>query len=808
MARPRGGEPAAAPSVLDDLGAEVTGIVAPVSICMALVVVLVKTLNPDGAADSSSVAIATIAYHEKDSDSAGTKLGGALLNAVVFMAVIAGMTFVLFLLFKYRCYRVIHAYMGFAMLNIFFFFTGALSIQLLRVVGLHLDLPSLAVILFNFSVGGLLSLFVLPGPLLLKQAYTVWVGICVAFIFTHIPEWTSWVLLGVMALYDLAAVLLPGGPLKILVELAIERQQDLPALIYESRPTTRPYRRGMWQRRGGGGGTAAPRSSAEFAAGGGGGAAAVVVAAAASAVLGSGGAVQRRSSGAVPLAEGVEAEGAHGARPPGRAWLGSGGRGVPRPLGEGAEEDGAAAPVLRGSGGGSSSAAALAAAEDGDGSSPVPPPGPRAAELDGAAAAARARGGGAPHHPGAASDDADASDSELGLPDGIKLGLGDFIFYSMLVGRAAMYDMMTVFSSYIAVISGLGVTLLLLALTRRALPALPVSIALGVAFYFLTRLVMEPFRRGREISACDFSSGDIPSLPLRHPCVSWRAHARAARDRSRPGCAAPARLPQAPAPGPALPPCYSGSAVLIEPQITRASSGAGPFNAGATAAKTVAPRRRAAPAAASRPLIAPAPSPAAPVATAGRMPEQQPGAAAAPEPAAPPLLRGRFHYPDGSTYEGEYRLLGGPPPEPPAGKKGGAAAAKRRAGDDETAAPAEPPRPVRHGVGARAPARARARGACTPGATPRAARCATPGTLACGAYTYTGQWVDDEMHGQGCFSFANGAAYEGGWSHNAYSGGEWAGGVMHGAGTFTDAEGHEWAGQFYNGAGPGLTCTL
>jgi hypothetical protein len=52
-------------SVLDDLGEEITGIVAPVSICMALVVVLVKALNPDGMADSSSVAIATIAYHEK-----------------------------------------------------------------------------------------------------------------------------------------------------------------------------------------------------------------------------------------------------------------------------------------------------------------------------------------------------------------------------------------------------------------------------------------------------------------------------------------------------------------------------------------------------------------------------------------------------------------------------------------------------------------------------------------------------------------------------------------------------------------------
>lgn len=52
-------------SVLDDLGEEITGIMLPVSICMALVVVLVKALNPDGQADTTTVAIATIAYHEK-----------------------------------------------------------------------------------------------------------------------------------------------------------------------------------------------------------------------------------------------------------------------------------------------------------------------------------------------------------------------------------------------------------------------------------------------------------------------------------------------------------------------------------------------------------------------------------------------------------------------------------------------------------------------------------------------------------------------------------------------------------------------
>lgn len=52
--------------------------------------------------------------------------------------------------------------------------------------------------------------------------------------------------------------------------------------------------------------------------------------------------------------------------------------------------------------------------------------------------------------------------------------------------------MPAVFTSYLAVIAGLVITLLMLALARKALPALPVSIALGVLFYFLTRLVVEP----------------------------------------------------------------------------------------------------------------------------------------------------------------------------------------------------------------------------------------------------------------------------------------------------------------------------
>lgn len=40
--------------------------------------------------------------------------------------------------------------------------------------------------------------------------------------------------------------------------------------------------------------------------------------------------------------------------------------------------------------------------------------------------------------------------------------------------------------------AGLGCTLILLAVAHKALPALPISIALAVVFYFVSRFVMEP----------------------------------------------------------------------------------------------------------------------------------------------------------------------------------------------------------------------------------------------------------------------------------------------------------------------------
>lgn len=77
-----------------------------------------------------------------------------------------------------------------------------------------------------------------------------------------------------------------------------------------------------------------------------------------------------------------------------------------------------------------------------------------------------------------------------------KLGLGDFIFYSLLVGRAATSSFVAWVVCFVVVLLGLVGTLCsLLFLKGRvpALPALPISIFLGVAAFFLTKFFGAPF---------------------------------------------------------------------------------------------------------------------------------------------------------------------------------------------------------------------------------------------------------------------------------------------------------------------------
>jgi hypothetical protein len=74
----------------------------------------------------------------------------------------------------------------------------------------------------------------------------------------------------------------------------------------------------------------------------------------------------------------------------------------------------------------------------------------------------------------------------------LKLGLGDFVFYSVLVGRSSLYDWITTIGTIISVFAGLVMTIMILVIKKKPLPALPISILLGIVVFLVTSLTLSP----------------------------------------------------------------------------------------------------------------------------------------------------------------------------------------------------------------------------------------------------------------------------------------------------------------------------
>ncbi|CAN4088367.1 unnamed protein product [Withania somnifera] len=416
-------------SILDSLGEEIVRIITPVSICMLLVVVLVSVLNNDSDSSGPSfTSVATVAYSESSSDSNWDKLKGALLNALVFVVVVTLVTFLLVLLFYFRCTKFLKYYMGFSSFLVLGFMGGEIALFLIGKFRVSIDCVSFGLSLFNFTVVGVLAVFMSKTAIVVTQGYLVVIGVLVAYWFTQLPEWTTWVLLVAMALYDLAAVLLPGGPLRLLVELAMSRDEDIPALVYEARPVINHdsvprgdvVQRRVWRE----------RRDNDF---------------------GSDENLDSRSDLNSTVNSSLES-----------------GSGLERLPSIGSDEN----------------ERNVVDVEDGQ---------VLRADSELSAPLIQHRINVRMNVQEGSNDDFALEGIGLGSSGAIKLGLGDFIFYSVLVARAAMYDFMTVYACYLAIIAGLGITLMLLAFYQKALPALPVSVLLGVLFYLLTRLLLETF---------------------------------------------------------------------------------------------------------------------------------------------------------------------------------------------------------------------------------------------------------------------------------------------------------------------------
>ncbi|XP_037088034.1 presenilin homolog [Pollicipes pollicipes] len=358
----------------------------PVTLCMVVVVATISSI-PFYREKPTTYLLYT-PFHEVSED-AGIKAWNAFANAGILISVIVFMTFVILILYKYRCYKFIHGWLILSSFMLLFLFTYIYMEEVLTAYNVPLDYISIVLSLWNFGVVGMVAIH-WKAPLVVQQAYLIFMSALMALIFIKfMPEWTTWVVLGVISVWDLIAVLCPHGPLRKLVETAQDRNEQIfPALIYSStviystvlmasgdEPPARPPRR---------------RSAAEDAE--------------------DGGFSQMNEASREERAARRRQQIVH--QPP------AGER--------------------------------------------QPPPQPQFAEEE--------------------------------EERGIKLGLGDFIFYSVLVGKASSYgDWNTTIACFVAILIGLSLTLLLLAIIKTALPALPISITFGLVFYFATRAVIAPF---------------------------------------------------------------------------------------------------------------------------------------------------------------------------------------------------------------------------------------------------------------------------------------------------------------------------
>jgi len=450
-------------------------IAQPVTITMVLAALAVVFVNDDDTREAGQEAMASAyQYFDVDGTSSGANLAHSVANALIMVSVIAAMTFVIVFLYRMKCMKCLIGYMILCSCSLLGLLGGNMLSIAFYIYSIPVDKPTFYLFVFNFAFVGVLAVFFGSGiPKYITQGYLIATAVILAWHLSFFDEWTTWTLLFMLALYDLCAVLTPCGPLKFLVEaMSQDDSPEMPGLLFEAElppDAKRPSGPKTANTKSSNAPTQDEKSSDPLRQ-------------------------DHPTNITIPLAIAKVYQLAVISVPPKSMPIlfpqhntDATGSSSPLLLNEDSNITVPDAPT-------SAQLQALVVVR-------LPPNGGRIEQVKRRGRKVyleRDRHGNPKRilwvdRNGKVFAEMKEDDEDGPERNSIRLGLGDFIFYSLLVAKAAQYSFATFAACTLVILSGLGGTLFLLSVYHHALPALPISICLGVVVYFLTRFLVEPW---------------------------------------------------------------------------------------------------------------------------------------------------------------------------------------------------------------------------------------------------------------------------------------------------------------------------
>ena len=153
--------------------------------------------------------------------------------AGIIIGIVVVQTILITVCFFYRLFKVVFAVIGIVVLGVLGYFTYKLGTDLLLVANAPLDYITFFFFTWNWAAVGLIVVF-MQVPDFLAKVYLVVLSSLMAFSFSSLPALVTWILLALLAVWDLVAVLCPFGPLRLLIESSKNNDQEIPALLYSN----------------------------------------------------------------------------------------------------------------------------------------------------------------------------------------------------------------------------------------------------------------------------------------------------------------------------------------------------------------------------------------------------------------------------------------------------------------------------------------------------------------------------------------------------------------------------------------------